>query len=216
MCFERKRSERRHRNVGERERLRRFYAQVQGAGPKRNWIMGGGVVLGLVGGIAGWVEWSLFAGSSVCAVSMGLARMWSNRCGEVLRTGGLRWSHRARGVIEIELLGGARTWRRDLRRVAAASGSVGDDGWRSLEVMMVTAVFPVQWLKSWGFEIRSCTPWTRGVYRMLYGTQWALWSLNAKVGRTMRSRFRRRPCVSARHRMGAWMDVVRGLPEGLR
>lgn len=173
-------------------------------------------MVGLVGGIAGWVEWSLFAGASVCAVSMGLAGMWSRRCGEVLRTGGLQWSHRDRGVIEIELLGGGRTWRRDLRRVAAASAAVRNDGWRSLEVMMVTAVFPVRWLKAWGFEIRSCTPWTRGVYRMLYGTQWALWSVSARVGREMAPRLRRRPCVSARHRMGAWMDVVNGLPEGLR
>ena len=202
--------------MGEREGLRRFYARVAAARPKRKWIMGGGAVLGLIGGIAGWVEWSLFAGASVCAVSMGLARMWSRRCGEVLRTGGLRWSHRDRGVIEIELLDGGRTWRRDLRMVAAASGSVGNEGWRSLEVMMVTAVFPVRWLKAWGFEIRSCTPWTRGVYRMLYGTQWAVWSLNARIGREIRPRFRRRACVSAHHGMGAWMDVIRGLPEGLR
>ena len=175
--------------------------------------------MGLIGGIGAWIEWSLFAGASVCTVctvSMGLAWMWSRRCGEVLRTGGLRWSHRERGVIEIELLGGGRTWRRDLRRVAAASASVRNDGWRSLEIMMVTAVFPGRWLKAWGFEIRSCNPWTRGVYRMLYGAQWGLWSLNAKAGREMRPRFRTRPCVSARHRMGAWMDVVNGLPEGFR
>lgn len=209
-------SARPRRHVGERGRLGRFYAQVNQSRPKRKWIFAGGIALGLIGGIAAWVEWTLLAGASVCAVSMGMAGMWSRRCGEILRTGGLRWSHRERGVIEIELLGGGRTWRRDLRRVAAASEAVGNDRWRSLEVMMVTAVFPVRWLKSWGFEIRSCSPWTRGVYRMAYGAQWAVWSLSAKVGWAIRPRLRRRACVSAHHRMGQWMDVVRGLPEGLR
>ena len=202
--------------VGEKGRLGLFYAQVLEGRPKRKWVMGGSVVVGLVGGVAAWVGWNLLAGASVCAASMGLAAMWVRRCGEVLRTGGLQWSHRDRGVIEIELLGGGRTWRRDLRRVAAASGAIGDEDWRSLEVRMVTAVFPVRWLKAWGFEIGSCTPWTRGVYRMVYGMEWALWALSAKVGGVIRPRFRGRPCVSARHRMGAWMDVVRGLPEGLR
>ena len=142
--------------------------------------------------------------------------MWARWCGEVLRTGGLQWSHRDRGVIEIELLGDGRSWRRDLRGVAAVSSAIANEEWRSLEVMMVTAAFPVRWLKAWGFSIQGCNPWTRGVYRMVYGAQWALWRLGAMAGRRKAPRFRRRPCVRASHRMGAWMDVVRALPEGLR
>ena len=200
----------------ERRRMEGFLAQAAKQAPRRRAIQAGGVLVGMIGGAVAWFEWSVLAGLSVCAVSMGLAGMWARWCGEVLRTGALQWSHRDRGVIEIELLGSGRTWRRDLRRVAAASTGLVDEGWRSLEVMMVTAVFPVRWLRAWGFSLHGCDPWTRGVYRMVYGARWALWVLGAKAGRRGRPRYRRRPCVRASHRMGAWMDVVRALPEGLR
>ena len=216
MCFGWKPNARRPERVGERRRIERFLEQVARKAPRRRWIQMGGVSVGVIAGMGAWFEWSVLAGLAVCAFSMGVAGIWTRWCGEVLRTGALQWSHRDRGVIEIELLGGGRTWRRDLRRVAAVSSGVADDGWRSLEVTMVTAVFPVRWLKAWGFDIRGCNPWTRGVYRMVYGAQWGLWVLVAKAGRQGPPRFRQRPCVKASHRMGAWMDVVTGLAEGLR
>ena len=203
--------------MGERRRIERFLERVGRHAPRRRWIRLGGVVVGASAGVGAWLEWHVLAGVAIGALVMAVAGMWARWCGEVLRTGALQWWHRDRGVIEIELLGGGRTWRRDLRRVAAVSSAIVNEEWRSLEVMMVTAVFPVRWLKAWGFDIRGCNPWTRGVYRMVYGAQWAVWSLGAKAGRRRGpARFRLRPCVRASHRMGAWMDVVRALPDGLR
>ena len=94
--------------MGESRRIERFFEQVARKGPRRRRIQAGGLLLGVVGGAGAWLEWNVLAGLTVCALSMGVAGMWTRWCGEVLRTGALRWAHRDRGVIEIELLGGGR------------------------------------------------------------------------------------------------------------
>ena len=100
--------------------------------------------------------------------------------------------------------------------VAEVSRRFEDDGWRSFEVEMVTAVFPVRWLRAWGFEIADCAPLVERVYRAVYGVKWTTWWLAALILRSPRPRHRKRACVRARHRMGPWMDVVAALPDGLR
>lgn len=196
--------------------IREFYGHAARARPRRQWARVAGLMVGLAGGGA-LVLWGKELAAMVCvAAAVGVPALWSGRCVEVLRTGGLRWTHRERGLIEIELLGGGRSWRRDLREVASASLGLDDGEWRSLRVTMVTAVFPVRWLRNWGFEVRACGWGTRGAYRLGYLAQWLVWRMGAVIGEEDRPRYRRRGCVRATHRMGAWMEVVWALPAGLR
>lgn len=193
-----------------------LYRRAMRGRPVRSRWMGGGLVAAVGLGVAGAMGGAMPLGAILGGLVMVGAGAWGKRCGEVVRTGGLRWTHRARGVIEVELLGGGRTWRKDLREVAARSLALEWRGWRSLKVRMVTAVFPVSWLRHWGFEIRGCGRWTRWGYRAVYGVEWLGWCVAAGLRGGRRPRFRRRACVEAMHRMGTWMEVVRGLPAGLR
>ena len=111
---------------------------------------------------------------------------------------------------------GGYSWRRDLKEVAAASIRADGDRWRSYEVEMVTAVFPVRWLRAWGFEISDCGPLVERVYSAIYRVKWIGWWLAACMRSSPRPRYRKRSCVRARHRMGPWMDIVAALPDGLR
>ena len=197
-------------------KVRSFYEHVARGRPMRQWTRAAGLMVGAAGG-GGLVLWGVDLGAvAFGALAVGVPALWSRASAEVLRTGGLRWTHRARGSIEIELLGGGSDWRRDLREVAEVSLDLQDREWRSLRVTMTTAVFPVRWLRSWGFEIRGCGWGTRGAYRLAYVAQWLAWRLDAVLRGVDRPRLRRRACVRATHRMGAWMEVVGALPAGLR
>ena len=197
-------------------RLARFYVRVGTRRPRRNLIRSAGCVVASTGGTVLWIVADASSGVvfGLVAVAAAFALIrW--RC-ETLRCGGLRWFHRGCGAIEVELVGGGYSWRRDLKEVAAASFRAGDDRWRSYEVEMVTAVFPVRWLRAWGFEISDCGPLLERVYSAVYGVNWIGWWLAACMRSAPRPRYRKRSCVRARHRMGPWMDVVAALPDGLR
>ena len=155
-------------------------------------------------------------GAIVGGLVMVGAGAWGKRCEEVVRTGGLRWTHRGMDMLEIELLGDGRSWRSDLRGVAERSLALDWQGWRSLKVRMVTAVFPVRWLLFWGFEIGDCDWATKVGYRLMYAIAWLGWCVEAVIKGQRRPRFRRRTCVEATHSLGAWMEVIDGLPVGLR
>ena len=198
------------------EALVEFYRRAGRGHPWRHRIRGFGCVLGLGGSFVLWVvvgtSWSaVFALGAAAAV---LA--WCRQRSEVLRTGGLRWYHRRRGVVEVELLGGGHSWRRDLVDVAALSLRFEDRSWRSLEVEMVTAVFPASWLRAWGFEMAECGSGVEVFYRFVYRVFWVRWWIASRMGRSRCPRLRKRSCVEARHRMGPWMDTVASLPASLR
>ena len=194
----------------------RFYKRVLGSRPVRRKV--GAVVLVVGVGVGAFVGDGAGRGAGIVVWLMVVAALvvWDARCGEVLKTGGLRWTHRDRGWVEIELLGGGRTWRRDLREVAARLLEMEWSEWRLLKVMMVTAVFPVRWLRCWGFEIRDCGRGTQLGYRVVYGGKWLEWWLGSVLRGQERPRWRRRVCVRATHSMGRWMEVVSQLPKGLR
>ena len=197
-------------------RVERFYRHVLEARPRRRRVMVLLYLSGLVLGAGVTVVVAPSAAVMAMMVVVGVMAVWEARCGEVLRTGGLRWTHRDRGVIEIELLGGGRTWRRDLREVSVRSLELEWREWRALKVTMVTAVFPVRWLRFWGFEIRDCGREMQLGYRVVYWAKWLEWRLGSVVRGQDRPRLRRRGCVVATHGMGRWMEVVSELPDGLR
>ena len=178
--------------------------------------MGGGLVVGVGLGAALAMGGAMPLGMILGGLVVVVGGAWGKRCGEVVRTGGLRWTHRGMDLLEIELLGDGRSWRSDLRGVAESSLALDWQGWRSLQVIMVTAVFPVRWLRCWGFEIRDCDRATKVGYRLIYAIEWLGWSMKAVLKGQRRPRFRRRTCVEATHGMGAWMEVIDGLPLGLR
>ena len=197
-------------------RLARFYVCVGTRRPRRNLIRSAGCVVASAGGTVLWIVADASSGVvfGLVAVAAAFALIrW--RC-ETFRCGGLRWFHRRRGAIEVELVGGGYSWRRDLKEVAAASFRADDDRWRSYEVEMTTAVFPVRWLRAWGFEISDCGPLPERIYSAIYGVKWIGWWLAASMRSSSRPRYRKRSCVRARHRMGPWMDIVAALPDGLR
>ncbi len=198
------------------ERLEAFYRRVETRSPQHLRVslvvLGCGVFIGLVLCAKGEV----LAGCAVMGGAGLVGRVAVRWSGEWLRTGALRWSHKARGEIEIELLEGGVGWRRDLEAVARQSVVLGDTGWRELRVVMVTAVFPQPWLRQWGFEVTPCTAATRREYASLYRLTWWRWWLQARARGRKPPRYRGRPCVVARHTMGAWMDVVLALGPGLR
>ena len=196
--------------------VERFYKCVLGSRPMRRKVEAVGLMVAVsLGGFVGAAV-GRGAGILVCVMVVAAIAVWEARSGEVLKTGGLRWTHRGRGWVEIELLGGARTWRQDLREVAARSLELEWREWRSVQVMMVTAVFPVRWLRGWGFEIQDCGRVLQLGYQVVYAAKWLEWWLGSVVRGQDRPRFRRRGCVLATNGMGRWMEVVSGLPEGLR
>ena len=184
--------------------------------PRRWGWAGGGLVAGVGLGAALAMGGATLLGVILGGLVVIVAGAWGTGRGAVVRTGGLRWTQRAMDLLEIELVGDGRSWRRDLRGVAESSLALDWEGWRSLKVMMVTAVFPVRWLRIWGFEIRDCGRATKVGYRLMYAIAWLGWSMKAVVKGRRRPRFRRRTCVEATHSMGAWMEVIDGLPLGLR
>ena len=199
-----------------RERLGAFYRRVETQAPVRLAVsvvaLGCGVFAGLVLSSLGHVV----EGCGVILVAGVVGRVAVRWRGEVVRTGGLRWSHKAKGVIEVELVGGGGSWTADLARVARQSASLKDQGWRGLEVMMVTAVFPPIWLRSWGFSVNECGERLAGSYRGIYRLKWIEWSIRSWCKGRRGPRYRRRRCIEARHALGEWFDVIDSLPEGLR
>ena len=202
-------------------RIERFVRVVGSRRPRRHWMRVGAMVViaglgcSLPVGFEVLEVWPL-----VVVIVAGVVVWWVqgtvDGLGEVITLGGLRWGHRGKGVIEVELLGGGRSWREDLRRLAVQLLMVGDDGWRSYEVVIVTAVFPARWMCRWGFDVRLCGAWRAWAYRLVYWISWRLWSREARRRGERAPRWRERRCVEGRHRMGPWMDVVRALPAGLR
>ena len=200
----------------QRRELEAFCRRVAARGPWGRRVVGVAVSGGGVGGLGLAMHGAFSSASLVCMGAIGAAVAVMRWSGEWLRTGALRWSHKARGEIEIELLEGGAGWRRDLEAVARQSVALGDTGWRELRVVMVTAVFPQPWLRQWGFEVTPCTAATRREYASLYRLTWWRWWLQARTRGRKPPRYRRRPCVVARHTMGVWMDVLLALPPGLR
>ena len=198
------------------DQLSAFYRRVETAYPRRHRFRSVGFAFGWVGWFVLWVvtsaTWAAVFALGVAAVAVALSRHRR----EVFRTGSLRWLHRRRGAVEVELLGGGGSWRRDLIDVATVSLGFEDRGWRSFDVEIVTAVFPARWLRGWGFEIAHCSHGVETLYRFVYGVIWMRWWFVSWLNGSPRPRFRRRSCVVARHRLGQWMDVVRSLPPGLR
>lgn len=200
----------------EAARLEALYRRVAKRSPCRMTVSLLVLASGLCTGTALWATGRIVAGCAVLMVAAGAARAMVRWRGEVVRTGGLRWSHKARGVVEVELLGGAESWKEDLTRVARRSASLKDQGWRDLQVMMVTAVFPAIWLRSWGFSVNRCGERLTASYRRVYRLKWLEWSIQSRWKARRGPRYRRRKCVEARHGLGEWFDVIVSLPEGLR
>ena len=198
------------------ELLEAFYRRVETRSPRRLTVslvvLGCGVFAGLVLCAKGEV----LAGCAVMGGAGLVGRVAVRWPAEVVRTGGLRWSHKAKGKVEVELVGGGESWKADLGRVAKASAKLEDQGWRALEVMMVTAVFPAIWLKSWGFSVSECGDRLAGSYRGIYRLKWMEWAIQSWCKGKRAPRYRRRRCVEARHGLGEWFDVVMSLPPGLR
>ena len=193
-----------------------LYRRVAAGRPQRGRWIGAGLVAGVGLGVALGVAGAMPLGVILGGLVMVAPGVWGKRGGEVVRTGALRWTHRGVALIEIELVGGGRSWRADLRHVASSSLALDWQEWRMLKVVMVTAVFPVSWLRFWGFEIRDCGRGTKMGYRLLYAVEWLGWWMQAVARGERGPRLRRRACVEARHRMGSWMEVVEGLAVGLR
>ena len=210
----------------ELERVERFMRVVRSRAPRRHWLRVGGMVV-VVGLASSWMvvglrleTWLVFvAGGALVfllVLLVLLGKVAADRAGEVLTLGALRWSHRGKGLIEVELLGGGKTWREDLRRMAVHLLAVSDEGWRGNEVVIVTAVFPAAWMRRWGFDVQPCGKvWAVG-YEAVYRAHWWRWVRKARRDDEREPRRRKRQWVVGRHRMGPWMDVVRALPAGLR
>ena len=204
----------------ELERIERFMRLVGSRAPRRHWLRWGGMVL-FAGLVWSWLIVGLRLDTWLVVVAGGLGVLWLvkvavDRAEETLTLGALKWSHRRKGLIEVELLGGGRTWRKDLRRMAVRLLAASDEGWRENEVMIVTAVFPAAWMRRWGFEVRPCGKVRAKVFGAVYRAHRWAWARNARRKGEQEPRRRKRSCVVGRHRMGPWMDVVRVLPAGLR
>lgn len=201
------------------ERVERFMRVVGSRAPRRHWLRVGGMVV--FAGLAwSWMvverleTWLVLVVGG--ALGFLLVKAATDRAGELLTLGALRWSHRGKGLIEVELLSGGKTWREDLRRMAVHLLAVSDEGWRGNKVVIVTAVFPAALMRRWGFEVRPCGRIRALVYAAVYRAyRWA-WVRKARREGEPEPRLRKRSCVVGRHRMGPWMDVVRALPAGLR
>ena len=198
------------------ERLEAFYRRVKARSPQRLTVALVVLGLGLLAGLVLWGTGKALAGCAVMLAAGLVGRAAVRWRTEVVRTGGLRWSHKAKGIVEVELVGGGRNWRRDLVRVAKVSAKLEDQGWRSLQVVMVTAVFPAIWLKSWGFSVSECADRLAGSYRSIYRLKWLEWAIQSWCRGRPAPRYRRRRCVEARHGLGEWFEVIVSLPEGLR
>ena len=212
----------------ELERVERFMRVVGSRAPRRHWLRVGGMVVVSVMGLASfWMAvelrfetWLLFVVSGgmvflLVLVNL-LVKVATDRAGEILTLGALKWSQRGKGLIEVELLGGGKTWREDLRRMAVDLLAVSDEGWRGNKVVIVTAVFPAGWMRRWGFDVQPCGKvWAVG-YEVVYRAHWWRWVRKARREGEREPRRRKRGWVVGRHRMGPWMDVVRALPAGLR
>ena len=204
----------------ELERVERFMRVVRSRVPCRHWLRVGGVAV-LAALAWSWVvvglrleTWSVFVVGG--ALVVWLVKAVADRAGEILTLGSLKWSHRGKGLIEVELLGGGKTWREDLRRMAVHLLAVSDEGWRGNKVVIVTAVFPAALMRRWGFEVQPCGKIRAVAYAGIYRAyRWA-WVRKARREGEPEPRLRKRWCVVGRHRMGPWMDVVRALPAGLR
>lgn len=199
-----------------KDELAEFYRCVASSAPLRNRIRLTGLSAAILSMLVGReFEWwriggylnGYMLGILAGTVIVACAHVYCRKLNEEVRIGQIRFLHRRRGEIEVEL-GAGDTWREDRRSIARWTRELGDRDWRRLNLFIRTAVFPEAWLIRQGFVLRRSTGVLQVSGVFAYSLKWLRWAAGRWMKRRRAPRYRQDGYVEGEQELGPCLDAV--------